>query len=217
MSTDTLTEVWPAARLTDMAVEWLRGHYPGALIIPEFVCGAMGNARVDVAAIMPDGIHGVEVKGDGDTHARLPSQGPLFSAVCSTVHLIWTPNKPDYNTKHCPPYWGRLHINEGQVTSAYYDCWRDCLLSPYQLLGTIWRKEMKRLCVRLRVSHDPKRSTVAQMTRDIADNIPLKEIRNGVCEILRERDWSQPTMNGGEPRRILQAAGSATAQPSEDS
>lgn len=213
MSIATVTEAWPAARLTDIAVDWMREHYPGALIVPEFVCGDMGCARIDLAAIMPDAIHGVEVKGDGDSPTRLAMQGPHYSAVCSSVHLIWTPNDVKFASK-VPAGWGRLQIEDGKaVSSGFYVGWRDALLSPHRMLGTIWRKELMRLCVRLRVSHDPKRSTVAQMTRDIADNIPLKEIRNGVCEILRERDWTQPTMNGGEPRRILQAAGPATAQP----
>lgn len=199
---------WPAARLTEMAADWLRIRFPGALIVPEFVCGALASARIDVAAITSQGIHGIEIKGDGDTHARLASQGPLFLGVCSTVRLLCSPNCPKI-LEHTPAGWGRFEIENGRLDDGGYPQY-DFLLAPRQLLCTIWREELIALHIKF-FGRKPamkyyRGQSVAVLGAEVAENIPLKDIRAGVCATLRARDWSKPTMVNGPPRRILQAA-----------
>lgn len=192
---------WPAERLTELAIEWMRARRPDALIIPEFVCGSMGASRIDIAAIARDGIFGIEVKGDGDTPSRLRSQGTGFSAVCSTVHLLASPNlKTLWN--HKPPHWGWLSIDGERISQ---DDWsephKDYMLAPQSLLDTLWRPELLKLCTKLSVGVDRKRITVGKMIAEIAELVPLREIRASVCEALLERDWKGWTP--GKPRRVF--------------
>lgn len=206
MSVAETIEAWPATRLTDLAIEWLRERFPGALIVPEFVCGSLSSARVDVAAITSTGIHAIEVKGDGDTHARLATQGPLFAAVCSTVRLLHTPNQPRI-ADHCPLGWGRFDITDGKLDDGGYPA-PDWLLSPRQLLALMWRDELVALHIQQFGGkvRDRKGRSVMALAPELAEVMPLKDIRNGVCRTLRARDWSKPTMVNGSPRRIIQAA-----------
>lgn len=212
---------WSAGRLTELAVGWLRAHRPDALIAPEFVCGAMGQARIDLAAITKDGIFGVEIKGEGDTPARLASQGPLFSAVCSTVHLLTAPSLLQKMREKRPQHWAMLRVEEdGTLAGEWgYRHTKDYYLAPQCLLNTLWRPELVKLSVQLRVGVDRKRARVMDMVREIADSVPLREIKAGVCALLLEREWTNWTNAAGETRRLWRPdmANAPLPQPPEES
>lgn len=195
---------YTADRLTELGVAWLRQHRPDALIVPEFVCGAMGQARIDLAAITKDGIFGVEVKGEGDSAARLPSQGPLFSAVCSTVHLLPAPSLLEKMRAKRPPHWAILRVDaDGALAGEWgYRSYSEYYLAPQVLLNCLWRAELLRLCTRLRVGCDRKTARVMDMVREISSLVPLREIKAGVCELLLERQWTNWTGATGESRRL---------------
>ncbi|MCL4715506.1 MAG: hypothetical protein KJZ75_11395 [Hyphomonadaceae bacterium] len=184
---------WPAEKLTALGVEWLRAHRPDALIVPEFVCGAMGAARIDLAAITKDGIFGIEVKGDGDSAVRLPSQGPLFSAVCSTVHLLPAPSLLEKMREKRPPHWAILRVEEdGSLAGEWgYRTYSEYYLAPQVLLNCLWRPELLKLCTRLRVGCDRKSARV--------------------CAMLLERQWTNWTNAQGETRRLWRPEGQAAA------
>lgn len=194
---------WPAERLTEMAVGWLRENRPDALIVPEFVCGAGGAARIDLAAITRDGIFGVEIKGDGDTPARLASQGPLFSAVCSTVHVLPSPSLLEKVRAKRPPHWAILRVEDGALQGEWgYRYYHDYFLAPCVLLNCLWRPELAKLCTKLGVGFDRKRSTVMEMIAAITAHAPLQAIKSGVCAGLLERQWTNWTSAQGETRRL---------------
>lgn len=202
--TNTPSDAYSAERLTEMGVAWLRAQRPDALIVPEFVCGCGGAARIDLAAITKDGIFGVEIKGEGDSAARLPSQGPLFSAVCSTVHLLPAPSLLQKMRDKRPPHWAMLRVEpDGSLAGEWgYTHSKDYYLAPQVLLDCLWRPELLKLCTRLRVGVDRKTARVRDMVREISDLVPLREIKAAVCEALLERQWTNWTSATGESRRL---------------
>lgn len=198
-----MSEPWPADKLTALGVAWLRELRPDALIVPEFVCGAMGAARIDLAAITKDGIFGIEVKGDGDTPSRLAHQGPLFSTVCTTVHLLAAPSLPQRMRDKRPPHWAILRVEDGALVGEWgYRTLADYYLAPQVLLNCLWRPELLRLRARLGIGVDRRRARVMDMVREIAARIPLREIKTGVCATLLERQWTNWTTAQGETRRL---------------
>lgn len=63
----------------------LRELLPGARIVHELNVAGQGTNRIDVAAITPDIIVGVEIKSKKDTLERLEKQWAAFSKCC---HLV---------------------------------------------------------------------------------------------------------------------------------
>lgn len=184
---------WSAARLTDVAVSWLRCKLPDSLIVPEFVCGYGGDARIDLAAITPDGIVGVEIKGEGDTHARLATQGPAFLAVCTSVHLLYAPSLAASMSKHRPKFWLPLHLEDalafrGECALSGTSHYINHGLCPRQMLAVLWRDELVSLARSLSIAAE-KRDPVHVISERVAELAALREIRRGVCERLLKRDW----------------------------
>ena len=70
-----------APELLPLAVDWLAETYPGSIIVTELSVADWGGALVDVAAITETEIVGVEIKGDGDSPARLKLQGMAYGRV----------------------------------------------------------------------------------------------------------------------------------------
>lgn len=213
MSVAPVTErLWPAKRLTALGVTWLQERFPGALIVPEFVCGTGGEARIDLAAITREGIYGVEVKGEGDTHARLATQGPAFSAVCSNTWLLPAPTLPKM-AERLPYGWSILEAaDDGSLRDVGYTLHKDWSVAPKRLLSVLWRGELMKLTTRFRVGVS-KRARVMDIIAEVAELVPLREIRNGVCDMLLKRDWK--TMSGN-PRRLIQPVMPHSAPASAD-
>ena len=202
-------KAWTADLLTDVAVSWLRCKLPDSLIVPEFVCGYGGDARVDLAAITPDGIIGVEIKGEGDTHARLASQGPAFIAVCSSVYFLYAPTLAKSMAKHRPKFWMPLHLDDalnfrGDIAfegSSYVNHG----LCPRQMLATLWRPELVALARSLSIAAE-KRESVVVIAERVADLATLRGIRRGVCAALLAREWVSFAPKG-QPRRLFRPVG----------
>ena len=71
--------------IRDAVVARLRELVPSARIVHELNVAGQGSNRIDVAAIRPDGIVGVEIKSEKDTLKRLEEQWTVFSRCCHYV------------------------------------------------------------------------------------------------------------------------------------
>src|ERR1700754_1542835 len=94
-----------ARDLCEQAIVWLRKEWPDAVIIPELSVANWGGARLDLAAVTQTELIGVEIKGDGDSTARLSLQGMLSSSVCSRMFLLPSGNLREKCLKAKPPGW----------------------------------------------------------------------------------------------------------------
>lgn len=187
---------WRAPRLCDLASDWLAARYPDALIVRELSVGKWGSAMLDIAAITADHIYGVEIKGDGDSHARLDRQGWIYSRVASRMFLLSAPSLDAAATKHLPSGWWHLRAGESGVQAGHLDrnLWGhiggpDQLPNaPAQLLECLITRELKRVGKVLTPAVDIGK-TVPTMIAAISENAPLKAVRAAVCDQLRARDW----------------------------
>lgn len=74
-----------------------------------------GGALIDVAAITETEIVGVEIKGEGDSPARLELQGHVYGRVARRMWLLADESIQAKCFAKCPSGWGRLEIWEGAV------------------------------------------------------------------------------------------------------
>ena len=186
-----------AAELCDLASDWLASRYADALIVRELSVGKWGKALIDVAAILPDRIVGIEIKGEGDSPSRLERQGWVYSRVASEMFLLPAPCLDDAAERHKPVGWWRLAVADGKIHGFNLDkrlytghqYGPDRLPNaPAALLECLITKELRKLGKALTPGIDIGR-TVPTMIAAISEHAPLARIRAGVCETLRARNW----------------------------
>lgn len=202
-----------ADELLDRAIEWLRGQYPEARIVPEFSVGNWGAAKLDVAAIIPadaerlfrgDGeprtatghIVGVEIKGEGDSPSRLALQGAIYSKAAQKMYILPSPSNAAQIFKHIPRSWGRLGVIDGAVHRVNKVGLRDdrprepewLCTAPAQLLQALWKDELLHVarCLNMQPT---RRMTVDELICDISEIASLREVRQAVVCCLMERNW----------------------------
>lgn len=199
-------DTFKADILTQMAVDWLRKEYPDAIIMREFNAAKYGLALMDVAAITDNKIIGIEIKGEGDSPARLKLQGPAYSAVASHMFLLAS---PDLDAKirrnsHMPWGWHYLKIDGDVVCPEYDRGWvqlkwsssPDLANAPAALLDILWKPEL--MCVaRAMGCSVTTKYRVDELISLVAEHFPLSKIRLEVIKQLGQRDWNFKT--GIEP------------------
>ena len=195
-----------ATDLLPLAIDWLARTYPQSLIVPEFNIGTWGAALLDVAAITETEIIGVEIKGEGDSAARLPLQAALYSKAATRMHFLACPALEDRCFKHIPDAWGRLVVRDGVVqrllrqednSRLSNSPWvperqrgdtADVLCTaPAQLLQCLWRNELDLMAMRCGVITG--KVDVETLRWELAEQVPLKRLRTEVCDALRHRKW----------------------------
>jgi hypothetical protein len=173
--------------------------------------GSWGKALLDVAAITDSEIIGIEIKGKGDSPARLPLQAALYSKAATRMFMLPCPQLEQRCFKHIPDAWGRLVVRDGKVQCEvlksrqwYVDnpayarhmpaAWggdpRAELLctAPAQLLQCLWRDELDTIA-RLEAVITGK-VDVDTLRWQIAERVPLEKLRKHVCYALTHRRWN---------------------------
>lgn len=205
-----------ARALTEKAIEWLRREHPGAVIVTEFSVADWGGARVDVAAITDTEIVGIEIKGEGDSPARLDLQGLAYGRVVRKMWLLADESIRAQCFAKRPKSWGRLELWEGEVRAfnratklgerielkngyryeqlrdeSRYDpalAYESRLLCPHSMCGTLWRDELYEIARLAKVKIRGK-ATVEPLTQAICDQLPAPTIHAMMIDQLRHRDW----------------------------
>jgi hypothetical protein len=195
-----------------MASDFLAERHPDALIVRELSIGKWGAALLDIAAICEDMIVGVEIKGEGDSGARLERQGWIYSRAASQMFLLTAPALDKAADKHLPAGWWPLRVVDGALVRdngvlqlddvkwghCYGPTWQPN--APAQLCECLITSELRALGKRLVPGHDIGR-TVPTMIRAISENAPLAAVRSGVCATLRARDWLKYDRTTGRERQ----------------
>lgn len=201
-----------ASELLPLAIDWLADRYPGALIVPELSIGTWGGALLDVAAITQTEIIGVEIKGEGDSPARMPLQASLYSKAATRMYFLACPALQDRCFKHLPNAWGKLAVVDGKIDVVLTDWERTCIevydkdkepakklcVAPGQLLQCLWRDELDtiaRLCGVI-----TGKVGVEELRWQIAERVPLERLRAETCDALRRRKWINKTIHRAPER-----------------
>ena len=188
---------WPAERLAVAALHWLRHRHPRALLLCELGLGAWsGGGRLDVAAITDERIIGIEIKGDGDSPARLSLQGIQYALAASEMWLLPAPSIYGRCDRARHWRWGLLEVAGADCLEVRDDPTREPLSnSPHVLWDMLWAPERRALHRRL--CHE--RALVSTFQEPaVPEQVPLAVLRPAVVQALRSRDWLR---GGNYPKR----------------
>ena len=188
--------------IRDAVVRRLRGVWPEARIVHELNVAGTGSNRIDVAAIAPAAIIGVEIKSKRDTLKRLPDQWTAFNQCCHEVYVA-------AHEKHFEPQphgWApRLKIDDRRRPSIENAAWlyrtdvdvrgwkvkaafRCRPLNPAGMLDMLWREELAFEACRARC-YGGARATRHDMGRELAWYLTGREVVEAVCRQLRAREF----------------------------
>lgn len=196
---------WTAKALLGEAILWLREEWPEAVIIPELSVASWGGARLDVAAVTPTELVGVEIKGEGDSTARLQLQGLMYSPVCTRIFLLSAPSLRERCRAAKPPGWLMATNGDGDFWShkatnrGFDDDYKIMPTSPYRLVDMLWADEMRYLFN----AHDVQPENVGRSRQEarwraIANQVPMGKLQPSVYRILYRRRWEAARM----PKRV---------------
>lgn len=192
-----------APEILPLTIDWLAARYPDSLIVPELSIGTWGSALLDVAAVTETEIIGVEIKGEGDSPARMPLQASLYSKAATRMFFLPCPQLEDRCFKHLPDAWGKLTVREGRIEQKLPD-WRlrtgetepeQLCVAPAQLLQCLWRNELDLIAMRCAIITG--KVGVEKLRWELAEQVPLRRLRQETCDALRHRKWSG--QNGVKP------------------
>lgn len=214
--------------LKQMAALWLRARFPTAHIAFEFSVAHYGTALVDVAAVTPEQIVGVEIKGEGDTVSRLKLQGEMYPRVCRTMFLLPAPSLVEKCRDHKPYGWSMLYPN--RETAPNYKYIQDCPdsglhygsprrgkifhsdgegLSPYALASMVWTNEYVKFRKAL-FGDDPLPGGIRKLPTKkqncvnyVVFHCPVHKIEQAVCEVLRTREWDTKVIDRPSAESLL--------------
>ncbi len=208
-----------APELLGLAIEWLKTAYPDSIIVPEMSVADWGGALIDVAAITPDEVVGIEIKGEGDSPSRLDLQGLRYGRVARRMWLLVTPEGTlaERCEKKRPKGWGHLELHDGRVRpenrarklgpliKTKHGSRREMVpdLDTYEpdearensqqcawaMCGTLWRDELHDLATRARLA-PPSRMRVQDLTDLICSKMPVPDIHEAMMRQLWLRDWA---------------------------
>ena len=215
-----------AKELLALAVVWLDAEYPGSIIVTELSVSDWGGASIDVAAITKTAIVGVEIKGEGDSPARLELQGHVYGRVARKMWLLADESIQDKCFQRRPRNWARLEIHEGgarpynratkagekinlpnggyRINNIRDDSRYDPepandipLLCPYSMCGTLWRDELYDIARLAGLFTTPKIHT-EPLTEAICNQLPAPTIHKYMVAALRARIWKKPVLDRRE-------------------
>ena len=204
--------------IRDAVVAKLRTVRPGARIIHELnVCGTSSN-RIDVVAVTPACIVGVEIKSERDKLDRLGEQWPAFTACCHVVIVA-------AHQKHFREYRyagqpenipGDMRLNH----PLFFDDWSlRTNVWPYpepgadrwgagpwhlpirhdldvrqprawSLLSMLWAAELRAECARHGLPSG-QRVTMPSLITSMVWSMTGREIAEAVCRQLRRRAFAE--------------------------
>jgi hypothetical protein len=195
--------------LTGMAAAFLAEEHPDAIIVKELTVEYMSGkpGRLDVAAITPNGIIAVEVKGPNDSPKRLEHQISKYKGVCKEVWLLAAKNIFDKCYEITRFHWRTLDYKNGSAFK-HSNSLEHCKMknNPWAIADTLLMPEKKKIVEKFGLHQKllqeyenangnmywhPHTGTYSKI---IAENIPLCDLRIEFAKHLLARDWKKRLM-----------------------
>ena len=160
----------------------------GTRILDEF--GICGQVRVDVA-VVNGALTGYELKSARDTLKRLPRQADYYSRVLDYAHIVVADTHAAHALQMVPSWWGCTIAAtgaDGRVELAVRRAGRENPgIDPDALALLLWRGEALAALEDRGLDRGYRSKTRLQITRRLAEALPLDELRGLVYHTLAVR------------------------------
>lgn len=178
------------------------------------------GGRIDLLAIEPTHMAGVEIKADRDTLTRLPAQAKAFSAILDQATLLTT--RRHLLAILCaertfaapfPPWWGIIEAVEADDGRLRLRQIRACGSNPAvnasDLLRLVWRPELAAQLAAIGAIKGLKSASKERLRERMLEAMDRDAIRKFVRDTLRartENPTDAPELRGWNSSRVLRGA-----------
>ncbi len=169
--------------------EWLEARYGTVRILEETVTG---RSRADVVAVTNEGLHGIEIKSDADTYARLARQIRDYDRYYDFNTVVVGTRHAAHIEEHVRPWWGIITAEYVNHTVDFYEM-RKAQPNPKvrmsDKLSLLWRPELAALQERLHLPKYKEKSKQFVRAR-ILEKVPEQVLQREIIYALFERDYT---------------------------
>lgn len=150
------------------------------------------SSIADVMVVTDNKVTGVEIKSDGDTYARLPSQIKDYNHFFDYNYIAVGVRHIKSIEKHIPAFWGIICISEenGIVkTEKIREGMQNPRAKEKYLIKLLWRLELNNI---LDNNHLPKYRQKSKefVKKKICEKLPPQKLKEEICRELFERDYT---------------------------
>lgn len=170
----------------------LKQHYSNRILVDEV---NVGRSRIDLLDLSSD-LHGIEIKSEHDTFARLKLQIKNYNKYFSRVSIAVHESKAEEVFQHVPYFWGIIIVyNNKQVVEK-----RQPLLNPYcnksLILTLLWKEELIDILSNRynvsstgRYSQMPKWKLLSLLKKDSATESATLLVRDILISRFQKGNW----------------------------
>jgi hypothetical protein len=152
----------------------------------------MGHSRSDVVAVLPGAIMGIEIKSDADSYTRLVTQVKDYDKYFDINFIAVGSSHVKHVHEHIPPHWGVLLVDQTEEEPVIRQV-RAPRINPKVKIKTqlafMWRSELL-LLLRANGIRGYAGKARRMMEKALTELVPEKELKNQMCYLLFERDYS---------------------------
>ena len=169
--------------------DYLDARFPKVRTFEEKI---MGHSRSDVVAVLPGAIMGIEIKSDADSYTRLVTQVKDYDKYFDINFIAVGSSHVKHVHEHIPPHWGVLLVDQTEDEPVIRHV-RAPRINPKVKIKTqlafMWRSELL-LLLRANGIRGYAGKARRMMEKALTELVPEKELKNQMCYLLFERDYS---------------------------
>ncbi len=151
-----------------------------------------GRARADVVMVTETALHGIEIKSDADTYARLAGQVKWYDRYYDANTVVIGVSHVMHIEEHVPAWWGIITVEETTDGPDFYMARApkpNPKVDPVLRMSILWRPELVMLQEMNGMPRYREKSK-AFVVDKILERIPPETLSRQVSEILFERDYT---------------------------
>lgn len=151
-----------------------------------------GRARADVVMVTEDAIHGIEIKSDADSYARLAGQVKWYDTYYDYNTVVIGVSHVLHIEEHVPEWWGIITVEETETGTDFYPLRRPKLnprIVPTRKMSILWRPELVQIQEMNGMPRYREKSKEFVAAK-ILDMVPPEKLAVQISEVLFERDYT---------------------------
>lgn len=150
----------------------------------------IGKSRADVMAVLPDELLGFELKSNGDTYARLPSQTKYYDKYFDRNYLVVGETHRKNAHKHVPSHWGIIMIPDvGNDIRVLREAEKNPKAKMRWQLSLLWRSELMNIRLENGLYKYADKSKLF-VIKYMIEKLDEQTLKRALCQELFEREYN---------------------------
>ena len=151
-----------------------------------------GRARADVVMVTENAIHGIEIKSDADSYARLAGQVKWYDTYYDYNTVVIGVSHVRHIEEHVPEWWGIITVEDTEDGVDFYPvrCPKaNPGINPARKMSILWRPELVQIQEMNGMPRYREKSKEFVAAK-ILEVVPPERLAVQISDVLFERDYT---------------------------